>query len=84
MSLLNTLLDEKITKILLVLYRDKNQFYHITNLSAAANVPAATTFRLLKILTKSGAVSMSKVGKFKIYKYNETEQNNNLMGLLEK
>lgn len=84
MSILNNLLDEKIVKILLVLYKNKNQFFHITQLSEHSKVPTATTFRLLKQLVSSGVVSISNVGKFKIYKYNATEQNNAIMGLLDK
>lgn len=83
MSMLRQLLDEKLVKILLVLNKNKSQFYHITQLSQEANVPSATTFRMIDQLLKSKIITMSKVGKFKIYKYNDTEKNNRFMRLLE-
>ena len=82
MASLNQLLDDKVVKILLVLSKHKSKFYHITQLAQDAKVPTATTFRIIRQLLKAGTITMSKVGKFKIYKYNDTEDNNKIMGLL--
>lgn len=83
MPVLNQLLDEKIVKLLLVLYKNKSKLYHLTQLAQEAKVSSATTLRLMKLLTKSGTASIVRVGKLKIYKYNDTEKNNRIMRLLE-
>jgi predicted transcriptional regulator len=82
MSSLNHLLDPKIMKLLSILYTNKNKLYHITQLAYEAKVSSATTIRLINQLIKSKIVSVSLVGKLRIYSYNDTEQNNIFMKVL--
>jgi len=79
---LSDLVDKKIVKLLTVLYTNKKKFYHITQLSQESQVPAATTLRLIGALVSSNIVTVSNVGKLKIYSYNDSEQNNDFMKVL--
>lgn len=82
MSGFAALLDEKLLRLLRVLYAQKDTLFHLTKLAADANVPASTAMRLLKQLTDSGLVSIHPVGKIRIYAYKETEENDALMRML--
>jgi DNA-binding IclR family transcriptional regulator len=82
MSALNQIVDDKILRILTVLYHNKEKFYHLTQLAKESNVPAATTLRLLSRLADSGLLLVAYVGKLKIYKFSDTENNNKIMELL--
>jgi DNA-binding MarR family transcriptional regulator len=82
MSDISNLLDPKILKLLTVLYTNKSKLYHITQLASESKVSSATTIRLIDSLIKSNFVSVSVVGKLRIYSYNETEQNNTFMKVL--
>jgi len=83
MPKLSNLIDEKIVRILTVLHKNKSKLYHITQLAQEAQVPPATTLRLMKIILKSDIVKVSNVGKLKIYSYNNSEENNSLMKVLK-
>jgi len=83
MSKLSQLIDEKIVKLLTVLYKNKSKLYHITQLATESQVPPATTLRLIKVLLKANIIKVSNVGKLKIYSYNNTDENNNLMKVLK-
>jgi DNA-binding IclR family transcriptional regulator len=80
---LSKLLDEKVLKILTVLYANKGKFFHLTQLAQASSVPAATTLRMLKPLVDSGIIEVSSVGKIKIYRYYDNFENNTFMKVLE-
>ncbi|MFT4304030.1 MAG: helix-turn-helix domain-containing protein [Candidatus Woesearchaeota archaeon] len=82
MSDLAKLLDPKMLQLIRVLYQNKSNFYHLTQLAKEANVPAATTLRFVKTLTSSGLIKTHVVGKLKIYQYYYSESNENLMRLL--
>ena len=83
MSELGNLIDKKLLKILIVLQRNKDKLYHITQLALESQVSAATTLRLMKNLLKSNMVTVSNVGKLKIYKYNDTEKNNSFIKVIK-
>ncbi|MCB9359445.1 hypothetical protein H6503_05930 [Candidatus Woesearchaeota archaeon] len=83
MSDLGKLLDPKLQKLLRVLYANKSNLYHITKLAKEADVPAATTLRLIKTLLDAGIIKAHPVGKLKIYQYYYSEENEKLMGLLK-
>jgi len=82
MAGLSDLIDKKVVKLLTVLYNNKGKFYHITQLSDESQVPAATTLRLIPSLVSSNMITVSNVGKLKIYSYNDSEQNNDFMKVL--
>jgi DNA-binding IclR family transcriptional regulator len=61
------LVDPKIKRILDTLVKNKGKLTHLKKLSKDSNVPAATTFRLVKKLIKLQYISVTTVGKIKLY-----------------
>lgn len=62
------LVEPKIKRIVNVLFDNKEKLYHLKQLAADAHVPHATTFRIMKKLTKLNYVAIVKIGKLKLYK----------------
>jgi DNA-binding IclR family transcriptional regulator len=83
MGSINHLIDEKLLKILSVLYTNKENFYHLTQLASESKVPAATTFRLIQRLAESQLIIIARVGKLKIYRFNTNEQNEKIMQMIQ-
>ena len=71
MSVLLSLLDAKVLRIIKVLVKHKNEQFHIKKLSQTSKVPLATTFRILNRLVKLEIVRVNTIGKFKLYQLNE-------------
>jgi DNA-binding IclR family transcriptional regulator len=67
MNLFRELVDSKTVRVLDVLLKKPNELFHIHKLSKEANVPPATTFRILPKLVKLGLVDTVHVGKIKLY-----------------
>jgi len=84
MTGLSQLFDKKVMKLMQVLYLNKDKLYHLTQLASDSKVSSATTLRLVPQLIKSDFVKVSKVGKLKIYSYNDSYKNNQLMRVIEK
>ncbi len=68
MSLFRELVDAKLVRILDVFLGKPDELFHIHTLSAAAKVPATTTFRILPVLVKLNIIEIHTVGKLKLYK----------------
>jgi len=59
------LVDPKIKRILDTLAQEK--LFHLKQLSQEAHVSHATTFRIMKKLTKLNYASITRIGKLKLY-----------------
>ena len=62
------LVDQKIKRVVDVLFDKKERLYHLKQLAAEAHVSHATTFRIIGKLVKLNYVSIVKIGKLKLYK----------------
>lgn len=83
MTDLSRLFDEKVLKLMQVLYLNKDKLYHLTQLASESKVSSATTLRLMSQLIDSDYVKISTVGKLKIYSYNDSYKNNQLMRVIQ-
>lgn len=83
MTGLSQLFDKKVMKLMQVLYSNKDKLYHLTRLASDSKVSSATTLRLMPQLIKSDFVKVSIVGKLKIYSYNDSYKNNQLMRVIQ-
>lgn len=73
-SLLAGIIDPKLEKILRVFIENKEELFHLKKISAQSKVPLTTTFSLIKKLAKLNIVTISKVGKLKLYKLAENKK----------
>lgn len=71
-EILTKLFDSKITAILNTLVNSPKEFY-LRELAKEANVPPATTYRILQHLTKIKLVEVVKINKFKLYRLSSNE-----------
>lgn len=83
-NLLSGLIDPKIEKILKVFLQNKEQFFHLKKISAQSKVPLTTTFSITKKLACLGIISVSKIGKLKLYKIAENKKTSFLEAVLIK
>jgi len=77
MDLLSGLIDENTLKVLSLFLKKPDEFFHINGVSSKTKVPLATTFRIMKNLTKNNIISYKEISKFKVYhlaKNNKTKQ----------
>ncbi len=77
------LIDPKILAILKLFLKNPDQLYHLKKISLEAKVPLGTTFRLINKLTKLQILSITTVGKLKLYRLNRNEQTKVLEGALK-
>ncbi len=73
-SLLEGLFDSKKMKVIRVMMQDTSKQYYLRELSKSANVPVATTFRIIQKLMALGLVKQIKVSKFKVYQWQDNEK----------
>jgi len=67
-NLLAGLIDSKIERILKIFIENKEEFFHLKKISTQSKVPLTTTFSLVKKLARLNIITISKVGKLKLYK----------------
>lgn len=82
-NLLTGLIDPKIEKILKVFIENKEELFHLKKISAHSKVPLTTTFSLIKKLAKLDIISISKVGKLKLYKLAENKKTSFLESIIK-
>ena len=83
MDLLKGLVDDKLLRMLKLFLDDKTRYFHLTELASKSKVPASSAHRLIKQLVVLGFVMYDKLGKLKIYKYNDSEKSRKLEEVLK-
>ena len=68
-DVLTDLFDKKILSILNTIINDKTGGMYLGEISKAAEVPAATTYRILNKLTNIELIEEKKIKKLKLYKF---------------
>ena len=68
MSVLEELIDPKITRIMHLLLRNEAELFHLQKISHKTGVPISTTFRIINKLVKMQFIDRLRVGNFKIYR----------------
>lgn len=74
MELLKDLIDSKILNIMQLFLNNKTKYFHLTDIADKANVPSASTFRLIRKLVALGFVEYTKTGKLKLYKLSDNKK----------
>jgi hypothetical protein len=76
------LIDPKINAILLAVFRNKNELFHLKKLSRLSKVPMSSTFRITKKLVSLNIIKVLNIHKFKLYQLEENEKTKALEALL--
>ncbi len=82
-DILKQLFDKKILRIIHVFSQNKNKQFYLRELSRAANVSPATTYRIIGKLVKAGIIEEIKISKFKVYKIIINEKTKGIAKLLK-
>lgn len=84
-NILSEIFNKKVLAILKVLINDSSgEGLYLREISKAADVPAATTYRILKKLNDAGIVTKTRVKQIKLYKIRQSEGSALLFKLLRK
>lgn len=84
MSIFRLLIDKKVLRILDLFLKNKTKYFHLMKISKEANVPIATTFRIINRLVSINVVEQIKIDKIKIYKFTENENSREIEDVLNK
>ena len=83
-DVLKDLFDEKILSILNIIINDKTGGMYLGEISRAAKVPPATTFRILHKLVNSELIEEKKIKKLKLYKFQRSGRSEFLYKMFKK
>ncbi len=73
-SLLSELFDKKILKVLNVFFENKDQEFHLREISSTSKVPLASTHRIVKKLADMGLIQYIEIKKFKLLKWSDSDK----------
>ena len=83
MAIIRKLLDKKLIQILDLLLRNKEKYFHLSEISDASKTSLATTFRTINRLVSLGIVDVTVLGKMKIYKIASNDEAKELEQVLD-
>lgn len=83
MEVVYELIDKKILRIIVILLKNKDRLYHLKQLSYEANVPIATTYRIVKKLVNLSILKIEKIGKLKLYRIADNKKVKQLSRILK-
>lgn len=75
LNILEELFDQKMLRILRMFIADKEKQFYLREISKDANVPVATTARIIDKLLKLELIKLIVVKKFKLYQLNADNPN---------
>ncbi len=81
--ILRGLIDKGLIEILLVLIKNPEKDFYLTELARQSNIPTATTYRSLEKLYKLEVIDIIKINKFKVYKLANNESTKFLAVIFE-
>ncbi len=73
-AVLEEIFDRKKLSILKFLLQNPERNFYLQEITEQANVPVATTFRILQRLIKAGVVEEVRVSRLKLYKIGQNEK----------
>lgn len=83
-DVLKDLFDEKILSILNIIINDKTGGMYLGEISMAAEVPKATTFRIINKLVNSELIEEKKIKKLKLYRFKRSGNSEFLYNIFKK
>ncbi|MBW2996260.1 helix-turn-helix domain-containing protein [Candidatus Woesearchaeota archaeon] len=83
-DVLTELFDKKILSILNIIINDKTGGMYLGEISKAADVPAATTYRILNKLIQTELIKEEKIKKLKLYKFKRSGKSEFLYKMFKK
>ena len=83
MAIIRKLLDKKLIQILDLLLRNKEKYFHLSEISDASKTSLASTFRTINRLVSLGIVDVTILGKMKIYKFAANDETKELEEVLD-
>ena len=83
MAIIRKLLDKKLIRILDLLVKSKEKYFHLSQISEASKTSLATTFRTINRLVSLGIVDVTILGKMKIYKFAANDETKELEQVLD-
>jgi len=82
MGAIRQLIDKKILKILDLLLKNKQKYFHLSKISEKSKIPLASTFRIITQISSLGIVEVTHIGKMKIYRIATNDQTKELEQML--
>jgi len=83
MAIIRKLLDKKLIQILDLLFRNKEKYFHLSEISNASKTSLATTFRTINRLVSLGIIEVTVLGKMKIYRIAANDEAKELEEVLD-
>lgn len=82
MGVVRHLIDKKTLKILDLLLKSKNKYFHLSEISKHSKIPITSTFRIIKQLVSIGIIEITIIGKMKIYRISSNNKTKELTHIL--
>lgn len=84
LTIFEELVDPKISRILQVLLKNKEEQFHLKKISNESKVPLATTFRIVQKLVNLNVLTQVKIDKFKLYRLADNKKTKQLASMVKK
>ena len=81
-TLLAELFDDKLLKVLSLLFLNKQKEFYLQEIADQAKVPIASTYRILHKLGSIGLIELVPVSRFKLYKIADNEKTRQLENII--
>jgi len=83
MGIIRHLIDKKTLKILDLLLKNKQKYFHLSEISSQSKISLASTFRIMNQLVSLGIVDIMLIGKMKIYRIASNDETKELESMLK-
>lgn len=83
MAIIRKLLDKKLIRILDLLLKNKEKYFHLSEISNASKTSLASTFRTINRLVSLGIIDVTVLGKMKIYRIASNDETKELEEVLD-
>tara|TARA_B100000315_G_C14330728_1_gene475120 strand:- start:355 stop:615 length:261 start_codon:yes stop_codon:yes gene_type:complete len=68
MAIIRHLINKKTLQILDLLLKNKQKYFHLSEISSKSKTSLASTFRMMNHLVSIGIIDVTVIGKMKIYR----------------
>ena len=83
MGIIRQLIDKKTLKILDLLLKNKQKYFHLSKISNESKIPIASTFRIINHLVSIRIIDVMVIGKMKIYRIASNDETKELEDALD-
>ncbi len=67
MLVLSDLVDSKTLRVLETFLKNRGKLFHLQQISSESKVPTASVFRIVRKLVKLDYITITRIGKLKVY-----------------